>query len=71
MNIISRIVCYNCRKGNQQLFNVINSLGKKTRNYVCVECKKQLITPPEIDDMSQEYGDSLRPPVTSLEGDLV
>ena len=70
MNIVSRIVCWKCRKGNLQLFNVKNELGKKTKNYVCVKCKKLQVS-PEIDDMSQDYGDSLRPTVTSLEGDLV
>jgi hypothetical protein len=70
MNIVSHIVCWKCRKGNLQLFNVRNELGKKTRNYVCVNCKKLQVF-PEIDDMSQDYTNSLRPPVTSLEGDLV
>lgn len=69
MKIVSRIVCWKCRKGNLQLFNV-RVLGKKTKNYVCVNCKKLQVL-PEIDDMSQDYNDGLRPPVTALEGDLV
>lgn len=54
MRVIARIVCWNCRKGDLQLFNVRNKEGRKTEDYVCVNCKP-LVGPPPIGNMSKYY----------------
>lgn len=67
MKPIARIVCWNCRRWDRQLFNIKNSLGKKTEDYVCVKCKNDNPVPP-TPNMSMDY---METPVVTLEGDRV
>lgn len=54
MRAIARIVCWNCRQGNKQLYNVRDNQGKKTEDYVCVDCRPLGQNPP-IGNMSKQY----------------
>lgn len=69
----AQIVCWNCRRGDVQLFNIKDNKGNKTEDYVCVNCKSEFPVPP-IGNMSKNYlkeDDTETPKVTTLEGDKV
>lgn len=76
MKPVSRIVCWNCRNGNAQLFNIKDEKGKKTPDYICGQCKKDNYLPP-VTNMSQVYfptEDELKKEAQktiALEGDVV
>ncbi len=69
---IAQIVCWNCRQGNIQLFNIKNEQGKKTEDYVCLNCKDEFPVPP-VENMSKNYFhyDDETVKTVTLEGDKV
>lgn len=69
----AQIVCWNCRQGNLQLFNIKDEAGKKTGDYVCVNCKDGFPVPP-IGNMSKIYFKEENEETTeiqTLEGDKI
>jgi hypothetical protein len=70
MKPTAQIVCWNCRRGDLQLFNVKDSSGKKTPDYICVNCKETNYYPPIL-NMSKVYFPTDEKKVVTLEGDPV
>lgn len=54
MRAIARIVCWNCRKGDKQLFRLKDEYGFKLEDYICVDCKPYHNFPP-VANMSKVY----------------
>lgn len=58
---VSRIICWNCRRGDRQLFRVtkkdrsIRFEATINTDYICVLCRSLGFSEPAIGNTSQEY----------------